>query len=77
MVLALGLRTHKTSSITGADSNPRRRELTLSGSGAVRKMNAQDWPYGWRSLLRGWASRLGVGCKDIRVVREEICMESE
>lgn len=32
MVLALGLRTHKTDSITGADSNPRRRELTLSGS---------------------------------------------
>lgn len=40
-------------------------------------MNAQDWPYGWRGRLRGWASRLGVGCKDIRVVREEICMESE
>lgn len=37
MVLALGLRTNKTGSITGADSNPRRRELTLSGSGAVQR----------------------------------------
>lgn len=77
MVLALGLRTHKTGSITGADSNPRRRELTLSGSGAVPKMNAQNWPYGWRGRLRRCASRLGVGCKDIRALREEICMEGE